>query len=115
MQAGKLRHYVAIQANTPTQDETGGEVASWAAVTNAWASIEPMGGSEQIAAGDVVNASATHKITIRAWQGLTPAHRIAWTSTVTGSSVTRTFDINSISEWQTRDVVMVLVCTEQLG
>ena len=54
MRAGKLRHRVSVERDTPTTDSDGHETPVWAEVAPAWASIEPAEGREFLAGAAVV-------------------------------------------------------------
>jgi SPP1 family predicted phage head-tail adaptor len=101
--AGKYRHRVAIQANTPTREASGAEVPSWATVVSWWVAIEPAGGRESLNA-DQVQAIATHTIRMRRYSGLAVEHRI-----LKGD---RAFAINSIVDTDERRIEQILSCTE---
>ncbi len=107
MQAGRLRHKIAIQATTPTRNEYGEPIDSWATISggSVWASIEPLSGKEDLPAR-VMDAEVSHRITIRALSSVTTNHRI-----LLGS---RVFDINAVLNWQDRGIFMVLMCTEDV-
>lgn len=50
--AGRLRHWIAIQKPTTTQDATTGEMlTTWADVASTWAEIAPLSVRDFIAAG----------------------------------------------------------------
>jgi SPP1 family predicted phage head-tail adaptor len=46
MQAGRLRHRITVQENTPTQNEIGEWVDAWTDYATVWASVEPARGSQ---------------------------------------------------------------------
>ena len=51
VQAGNLRHKVALQSQQETRDSTTGEVlVTWQTVANVWAQIVPLSGKEFLAA-----------------------------------------------------------------
>jgi head-tail adaptor len=65
LQAGKLRHAISIVRPSNAQDDTGGISSTDVTLfENVYASIEPLHGNEQMAAGSFV-AVATHQIVIR--------------------------------------------------
>jgi head-tail adaptor len=65
LQAGKLRHRISIVKVNPTQDSTGGTDLSVDVVyASVYASIEAVGGSESMAAGQETSV-VTHQIIIR--------------------------------------------------
>jgi head-tail adaptor len=92
MEAGKLRHLVQLQANTPTQNTLGEPSDSWATIANIYAAIRPMAGQ------------ASHQITVRNYPGLSAENRIKFG--------TRIFDINSVNNVDERNREMILLCSE---
>lgn len=79
MEAGKLRHRVAIQQKVPTQDPDSGEIINTWATVPGWdkvpAAIEPVSAKEFVA-GQQVQSQVTTRITIRARPGVLPTMRI---------------------------------------
>lgn len=103
MEAGKLRHLVQLQANTPTQNTLGEPSDSWATIANIYAAIRPMAGQELMLAQQVI-AKASHQITVRNYPGLSAENRIKFG--------TRIFDINSVNNVDERNREMILLCSE---
>lgn len=82
MRAGRLRHRVAIQANTPAKSGGyGGEGDSWATIATVWAGIESEG-SKEYSDGQTTKAAATFTVTIRYRAGITEQHRLLFGSRV---------------------------------
>ena len=105
MRAGKLRHQVQIQQNTPTQNARGGTVDNWTAFGNpVWASINPTTGREGF---DQMTQQAeiSHEVRIRYTAGVTAAHRILFG--------TRVFDIQAVLNAGERDKELRLLCLEE--
>jgi SPP1 family predicted phage head-tail adaptor len=75
MQAGRLRHRVAIERPVSTRDDFGGVVESWQTVATVWAEIHPLSGREFLAAQST-QAGVTTRITIRHLPGVTAAMRV---------------------------------------
>ena len=76
MEAGKLRHRVAIKKLTVTQDSTTGEMTEgWTTFDTVWAAIEPLSVKEFIAAA-ATQSQVTARITIRYRTGILPSMRI---------------------------------------
>ena len=75
MQAGRLRHLVAIERPVSTRDDFGGVIESWQTVATVWAEIHPLSGREFIAAQST-QAGVTTRITIRHLPGVTAAMRV---------------------------------------
>jgi len=103
MQAGKLRHRIELQSNTPTQDSYGEPIASWATDDTVWASIEPLSGRELLRAQEV-QAEVTTRIRIRYSAYAIPQARVKWG--------TRYFEIVSIINDRSIDREQELLCVE---
>jgi SPP1 family predicted phage head-tail adaptor len=74
--SGKLRHRVALQAPTVSQDpETGEMVNSWSTVANPWADIVPMSGREFLAAA-AEQSEVRGRIVIRYRDGVDATMRV---------------------------------------
>lgn len=104
--ADDLRHSVAIEQRAETKDELGGRVTVWSVFATVWAKIEPTSGREGRNAAKM-QATVTHKITLRYYAGITPKMRVRFG--------TRTFDIHSVLDIEERNVIMVLSCEEGSG
>ncbi|MEZ4714305.1 MAG: phage head closure protein [Caldilineaceae bacterium] len=107
MQAGRLRHRVQVQADTPTRDTAGQEVHSWATVATLWADVRQAGGQERFAGGsDQEFATVTHSVRIRRQPSLTITveHRIVWES--------RILDIESVGDARGERKEMMIMCRE---
>ena len=50
MQAGRLRHRLAIRQPTISRNEVGEEIITWATLATVWGRIEALRGEEQLAA-----------------------------------------------------------------
>jgi SPP1 family predicted phage head-tail adaptor len=48
MQAGRLRHQVALQSKTVSRDELGAEVETWSTIASIWAELDPYGLRERL-------------------------------------------------------------------
>ena len=103
MIAGQLRHRVTVQSVGSTVDDYGDLSNSWSTDASVWASIEPASGSEQDIAGEL-SGVVTHKIKIRYRSGVTSNSRLVFDS--------RTFEIESVRNWQERNVYLELLCKE---
>jgi len=75
MQAGRLRHRVAIERPVSTRDHFGGVVESWQTVATVWAEIHPLSGREFLAAQST-QSGVTTRITLRELPGVTAAMRV---------------------------------------
>jgi SPP1 family predicted phage head-tail adaptor len=75
MQAGRLRHRVAIERSVSTRDDFGGVVESWQNLATVWAEIHPLSGREFLAAQST-QSGVTTRITLRELPGITAAMRV---------------------------------------
>ena len=75
MNAGQLRHRIAVQEKTETRDERGGVIETWTTVAVRWGSIEPLRMRELFLAQQV-DARVTHRILLRYYPGLSNQHRL---------------------------------------
>lgn len=102
MRAGKLRHRIVIQRNTPTRDGFNANVDSWSTYATLWAQVETASGAETIEQQQAA-AVLSHKFTIRKYPGIVPAMRVSWSS--------RLFDILAVIDDNLNRQVD-LVCSE---
>ena len=105
MRAGKLRHRITIEQNTPTRDALGAEVDSWTTFAVRWAAVEPLGGREFWDAAQV-NAERRTRFRLRHLAGVTPAMRVSFDN--------RVFDIHAVIDAGERNRELELVCTEKM-
>ena len=77
---------------------------TWATEMLLWASIQPLAGRELERARTVV-ANATHKVTTRYRDGITPRKRIRHDN--------RTLNIEAVLDVDERNRELVLTCVEQ--
>jgi len=99
MQAGKLRHRVQIQENSPTFDGTG-RTDNWATVATRWASIRPRNVESQPADNNI-----THVVEMRYYSGLTSESRILYGA--------RVLNIAAPVNYDERDEMTQILCTEK--
>ena len=104
---GELRHKITIQKLNNSQNDYG-EVdvnahTTWSDVTVVRAGIYPISGKEFFAA-ETVNSEITHKVKIRYFEGITPNMRINFNN--------RIFSIESIINFQEKNVELQLLCKE---
>lgn len=108
MEAGKLRHRVVIEKNTPSLDAYGQPVPGWppgggAVFALRWASVEPLRGRELFTAQQV-KPDVTHRVRLRWLKGLTTAMRIRHAG--------RYLNIDSIINRDERNIELELICHE---
>jgi SPP1 family predicted phage head-tail adaptor len=106
MRIAKLRHSIAIERVTETQDTDGSVVETWSPYATVHASIEPMSGREYFAAQST-QADETHRISLRYLSGVTPKMRVNYAS--------RIFDILSVINVNERNRELQLMCRECIG
>lgn len=75
LNAGKVRHRVAIEAVVRTPDLGGGAAETWVTVAEAWAEIVPASGNEALAA-DQIAGRVSHVLHLRSGIGIEPEMRI---------------------------------------
>jgi SPP1 family predicted phage head-tail adaptor len=103
---GKLRHRIAIEQVTETQDTDGSVIETCSIFAAMQASIEPISGREYIAAQST-QADVTHRINLRYMPGITPKMRVNYNS--------RIFDILSVINVGERNRELQLMCRESIG
>ncbi|MDB6061562.1 MAG: phage head-tail adaptor [Verrucomicrobiaceae bacterium] len=106
MRAGDLDKRAQIQRRSTAQDDFGQPLETYTDVVTRWIKIEPLSGREFISRSGEA-ADSTHKITLRPFNGLTPAHRIVYHA--------RIFDIQHVANIAERGVDMILICKERLA
>lgn len=104
IQAGRLRHYVTVEALTITDQPDGTYAKSWSS-EGRHASIEPLSGRELFEAQQM-KGEATHKVTMRHYAGLTPEHRIKFNG--------RTFNVVGVQNIEERGTMTVAYCKESV-
>ena len=103
MKIGRLRHRLALQAETQTQGATGEVTSSYATADTVWGSIIPVSGRELEQARQI-SEEITYKAVIRYYSGLTTEYRIQHDS--------RTFEIANIQNFDERDIFQTLLLKE---
>ena len=103
MRAGALRHRVALQSVGTTYDDYGDLSDSWSTAASVWAAIDPVSGREKDISGEL-SGVVTHKIKISYRASVSPQNRITFDS--------RTFQVESVRNWQERDIYLELLCKE---
>lgn len=111
VRSGALRQRAEIQKVTTAANATGEQIATWALESRRWASIEPLSGRELFYAQQVT-PTATHRIRMRYFAGLTTARRIRFVASPTATA--RVFGIGSVLNKDERNREYELLCTEAL-
>ena len=73
---GARRRRFVLELPIEEPDGFGGTLRRFVAGPVLWGAIEPVGAVERLRGGRA-DSLATHRITVRAWVGLTPAMRLA--------------------------------------
>lgn len=99
--AGMLRTVVEFQRLVRTSDNAGGFTQTWQAISGAptRAHVQSMSGAERFASARV-EATATHKVTVRYFAGLTEADAVVWND--------KRANIRFINNVEDRDLWLVL-------
>lgn len=110
MEAGKLRKRVTLQIATESKDSVGAVKQTWNNLRTIWASIEPLSGRERYSL-DQVKAGLDHEITVRAESAsdVSPKMRVKYDDPKLGA---RFFDIESVVDEESRNIVRRLLCKE---
>ena len=103
VRSGKLRHKIAIQQITVTQDANGDTTKTWATVASPWANVVPVSGREYFNAKQHTS-EISHTVEIRYDASITPKMRVLHNS--------RYFDIESVINEDERDKQTTLMCRE---
>ena len=88
LKAGKLRHRITIQAPNFAKDGNGQNIPTWAPIASTptvWAAIEPVSSNEEFTSQEV-EATATHKITLRYRGDLSATYRFSFADPGTGKT-----------------------------
>lgn len=107
MQAGSLKHLVAIEELTTTERPSGGHDDVWNEVDRRRVNIRPMRGTELMEARQVV-ANATHEVKMRYYAGLK-------STTFRFVFGTRILDIKSVLDVEEANRVMIVTCEETVA
>lgn len=103
MRAGALRHRITLQANTDAYDAYGDISNTWTTGDEIWGSVDPVSGREEDLGSELVGV-VTHFIKVRYKASVSVANRIVFDS--------RVFQIESVRNWQERNVFLELLCKE---
>lgn len=102
---GELRHRVTLEEAQRAGDGGGGASVSWLALTDLWARIRPVSGSEVVIAEQIAGR-ITHEIVLRYRAGLRPAMRF--------TQADRTFHIAAVLDIDERRRLLRCLCREEL-
>lgn len=106
--ASRLRHLLTLQQEVKVADGAGGYTRSWQNIADIWAEISQLSsrviyGEEKLFAGHI-QASVSHKITIRYRNGLSTAMRLLFEN--------RVFNIRAVSFAKENDELVELLVEE---
>lgn len=108
MQAGKLRHRVALEglvAGSPQQHDTGEPDVSFTESAAVWADVRPLSGRQLLAAQQIAS-EVTTEIEIRYRAGVTAGMRVVHGSTV--------YEIKAVVNPEGRNIRLLLQCAQGL-
>ena len=103
MRAGRLRHRITVQSVGSTYDAYGDLSDSWSTLASVWASISPISGREEDIASEL-SGVVTHSIRVRYRSGISEQNRIQFGS--------RVFQIESVRNWNERNVYLEILAKE---
>ncbi len=109
MRAGQLRHTIAIQEATETDDGMGGALITWADVSGMGsvpAAVWPLKATERLDAMKLEH-QVTHKVRIRFRSGITAKMRVNW------SDKSKTFNIIGFINPDERNIMLEMLCLEE--
>ena len=105
MRSGELRHRIEIKQPTETRDSYGSVKTTWSTLATVWGAIWPVRAKEFVSMGQT-QSEVTHKIGIRYRNDVTTKMRIEFNS--------RYFSINQVINPDERNIMLELVCTEEV-
>lgn len=100
---GEFKHSITFQKLDKTYNGYGEPLEAWSDIKTVKAGIYPISGDTFFAA-EKENSKITHKINLRFIRGLTPDMRVKFQD--------RYFSIESIINFQERNVMLQLMCKE---
>lgn len=100
---GEYRHKITIEQKTHAQNDYGEEKDDWEKVLDIYAGIYPISGREFFTA-ETVSSEVTHKINIRYVPGIKTDMRVVFNK--------RIFHIQSVINFQERNIQLQLMCKE---
>ena len=106
MRSGELRHRITIEQPTETRDSYGSVKITWSTLATVWAAIWPVRAKEFVSLGQT-QSEVTHRIRMRYRNDVTTKLRIEFNS--------RYFAINQVINPDERNIMLELVCTEEVN
>lgn len=105
MQAGTMRHPIAVQRAMSSVDDSGAPQNTWIHAFDGWASIDPSGTNESIVDGGTM---AIQSLVLRTRHN--PEYAVKAQDRIIFDS--RVFEVESVTNIAERDRELVLVCRE---
>lgn len=103
LRAGKLRHRLALQSETQTQNSVGEVIKTYATYSTVWGSLSPLSGRELEHASQI-SEEITYRAVIRYLSTVATEDRISHDS--------RTFEIVHIANFDERNIYQELLLKE---
>jgi SPP1 family predicted phage head-tail adaptor len=103
MNAGKLRHRVALQSCTTAKDAAGEDIRTYSTYDTVWAEIKALAGRE-LESAQQISEEITYKINIRYHTTVVSDHRILFGA--------RIFEIVTVTDPDERNIELNLMCKE---
>ena len=103
MRAGRLRHRLILQSKSESRDAHGGAIITFTTQATVWGAIEPLTGREYFSQQQV-QAEAKVRIVIRYQSSVATTWRVKHGGLY--------YDIKDIQNENTRDRMMILMCSE---
>ncbi len=100
---GQMRHKIEIKELQEVDDKMGGQGTEWVTVWTKRAKIVGVSGSERLRSMQL-NATSTHKMTMRYFAGLTEKHQIVFDG--------RLFQIRYIDNVEEKNRFYIVTCEE---
>lgn len=103
MNIGELKHKIKVWAFVEERDEYGGISGGWQLISERWAKIEQIGGSETTD-NNQVKAKLQTNIILRYYKDLTEKNRISYKEKI--------YEINSVKDVDSGHYMMIANCSE---
>ena len=116
MQSGSLRELITIKQSTETLSDTGYPTPTWTTFTQAYASLRPIRGREDLTGQQVLSQELT-RIIIRYVDSVVGGVRVCAKMRVVwldGENNNRYYDIRSVLSKHEKNEMVELTCTERL-
>ena len=104
--AGRLRHLVVLQRNTPNRSPYGQATPHWSDVATLHAEVIPLAGRELVNARQI-HPTASHRVTVRASIPILPTDRFLFQG--------RTLNIEAVLRTNEVKVMYDITCTEPVS